>query len=100
MPEQCKTSTSETHHKTVRAQIVFSDELPPGCPPFELPDGRMMMEIELDDLTLIVIRPGSMDRRLYDELNRYCARVTGLGIWSRDPSRAGVLGAVKALASL
>ncbi len=99
MPEHCTTHTStSTSRKTVRARIVFSDELPPGCPPFELPDGQMMMEIELDDLTLIVIRPGSMDRRLYDELNRYCDRVTSLGIWSRDPSRSVLLRAAKALA--
>lgn len=90
MPEDCKSNI----RKTVRAQIVFSDELPPGCPPFELPDGRMMMEIEFDDLTLLIIRPGAMDRRLLDELNRYCDRVTTLGIWSRDPSRQGVIKAL------
>lgn len=84
MPEHCNSTTARN---TVGAQFVFSDELPPGCPPFELPDGRMMMEIELEDLTLIVIRPDSMDRRLLDELNRYADRVTTLGIWSRDPSR-------------
>ena len=87
MPEDCKS----TARKTVRAQYVFSDELPPGCPPFELPDGVMMMELELDDITLIVVRPGSMDRRLMAELNRYADRVTTLGIWSRDPSRIGLL---------
>lgn len=91
MPEHCSTSTAR---KTVRAQIVFSDELPPGCPSFELPDGRMMMEIELDDLTLIIVRPGTMDRRLLDELNRYADRVTSLGIWSRDPSRQGAFQAL------
>lgn len=87
MPEHCN---SATVRKTVRAQYVFSDELPRDCPPFELPDGRMMMEIELEDLTLIVVRPGAMDRRLLEELNRYADRVTSLGIWSRDPSRRGV----------
>lgn len=89
MPKECTTST----RKTVRAKFVFSDELPPGCPPIDLPHGRMMMEIELDDLTLIVLRPGSMERALFDELNRYAERVTTLGIWSRDPSRilAGAL---------
>lgn len=87
MPEHCNVTTAR---KTVRAQFVFSDELPPDCPPFELPDGRMMMEIELEDLTLIIVRPDSMDRRLLDELNRYADRVTRLGIWSRDPSRQGV----------
>lgn len=86
MPEECK---AETARKAVRAQIIFSDELPPYCPPFELPDGHMMMEIELDDITLLVVRPGSMDRKLLDELNRYADRVTTLGIWSRDPSRMG-----------
>jgi hypothetical protein len=91
MPEHC---TASTARKTVRAQIVFSDELPPGCPPFELPDGRMMMEIELDELTLIIVRPGTMDRRLLDELNRYADRVTTLGIWSRDPSRQGAFQAL------
>jgi hypothetical protein len=95
MPQHCKTNV----RKTVRAKFVFSDELPPGCL-YELPDGEMMMEVELDDLTLIVIRPGSMDRRLYDELNRYCDRVTSLGIWSRDPSRVSAIQAVKALAGL
>lgn len=83
MPEDCKS----TARKTIKAQYAFSDELPPGCPPFELPDGCMMMEIELDDLTLLVVRPGSMDRRLLNELNWYADRVTTLGIWSRDPSR-------------
>ena len=34
----------------------------------------------------------------YDELNRYCARVTGLGIWSRDPSRTGLLHILEAYA--
>jgi hypothetical protein len=95
MPEDCKSTT----RKSVRAQIVFSDELPSGCPPFELPDGRMMMEIELEDRTLIVIRPGSMDRHLLDELNRYADRVTTLGIWSRDPSRALLIRALAATAS-
>lgn len=85
MPEDC----TSTVRRTVRAQYVFSDELPPGCPPFDLPDGRMMMEIELDDITLLVVRPGSMDRSLLTELNRYAERVTRLGIWSRDPSRVG-----------
>lgn len=97
MPEHCK---SRTARKTVRAQYVFSDELPPGCPPCELPDGLMMMEIELDDLTLLVVRPGSMDRRLLDELNRYADRVTSLGIWSRDPSRVPAVQALKTLAGL
>ena len=83
MPEDCQSSV----RRTVRAQYVFSDELPPGCPPFELPDGRMMMELELDDITYIVVRPGSMARTLLAELNRYADRVTRLGIWSRDPSR-------------
>jgi len=87
MPEDGKSNI----RKTVRAQFVFSDELPPGCPPFDLPDGRMMMEIELDDLTLLVLRPGSMDRALLAQLNRYAERVTTLGIWSRDPSRSGGL---------
>lgn len=91
MPEDCKSSATR---KTVRAQLCFSDELPPGCRPFELPSGRMMMELELEDLTLIVIRPGSMDRRLYDEYNRFLDRVTSLGIWSRDPSRGGILEAL------
>src|SRR5687768_13153526 len=85
MPEHCTTST--TTRTTVRAQLCFSNELPPGCPTFELPDGHMMMEIELDELTLIILRPGSMDRRLYDEYNRYLDRITTQGNWSRDPSR-------------
>jgi hypothetical protein len=91
MPEHC---TANTVRKTVQARIVFSDELPPGCPPFELPDGRMMMEIELEDCTLLIIRPGSMDRRLVDEMNRYADRVTTLGIWSRDPSRQIIASAI------
>jgi hypothetical protein len=94
MPEDCKS----TARKTVRVQYVFSDELPPGCPPFELPDGHMMMEIELDDVTLIVVRPRSMDRALLDELNRYADRVTTLGIWSRDPARTGRLRALEGAA--
>ncbi|HSE05911.1 MAG TPA: hypothetical protein VLK35_17315 [Methylomirabilota bacterium] len=96
MPEHC---TASTARKTVRAQIVFSDELPPGCPPFELPEGRMMMEVELEDLTLLIVRPGSMDRALLDEMNRYTDRVTTLGIWSRDPSRTGLPAAPLSLVS-
>jgi hypothetical protein len=96
MPEHCNVSTAR---KTVRAQIVFSDELPPGCPPFELPDGRMMMEIELEDLTLLIVRPGSIERSLLEELNRYADRVTTLGIWSRDPTRVGISAALLGLAS-
>lgn len=88
MPEDCKASTAR---KTVRAQFVFSDELPPGCPPIDLPDGHMMMEIELEHLTLIIVRPGSMERSLLAELNRYADRVTRLGIWSREPSRRGLM---------
>lgn len=95
MPENCKSTT----RKTVRAQICFSDELPPDCPPFDLPDGRMMMEVELDELTLLILRPGSMDRQLYDEWNRYLERITRLGIWSRDPSRVGILRALFGAAS-
>jgi hypothetical protein len=95
MPEHC---TASTARKTVRAQIVFSDELPPGCPPFELPEGRMMMEIELEDLTLLIVRPGSMARELLDEMNRYAERVTTLGIWSRDPSRSGLSAAMLSFA--
>lgn len=94
MPEQCKASNVR---KAVRAQICFSDELPPGCPPFELPEGCMMMEIELDDLTLVVIRPGSMDRELYDQYNRFLDRITTQGNWFRDPARSGLLGAVKGI---
>jgi hypothetical protein len=97
MPEHCKNRTVRT---AVRAQIAFSDELPPGCPPFELPDGVMMMELELDNLTLLIIRPGSMDRRLYDQWNAYLDRITSLGVWSRDPSRVSVVQAIKALAGL
>jgi hypothetical protein len=52
MPENCK-STVRT---TVRAKICFSNELPGGLPPLELPEGAMMMELELDDLTLLIIR--------------------------------------------
>lgn len=95
MPQDCTTSSAR---KTVRAQFCFSDELPPGCPPFELPEGHMMMEVELEDLTLLIVRPGSMDRRLLDELNRYADRVTTLGIWSRDPSRTGMVRAMMSVA--
>lgn len=95
MPEDCKSNT----RKTVRAQFVFSDELPPGCPPFDLPDGHMMMELELDEVTLIILRPGSMERALLDELNRYAVRVTTLGIWSREPSRASAARALAAVIS-
>ena len=35
-----------------------------------------------------------MDRGLFDELNRYAERVTTLGIWSRDPSRSALAGAL------
>ncbi|MET7944219.1 hypothetical protein [Streptomyces sp. NPDC005302] len=48
-----------------------------------------MMEIELVDETLIVIKPKSMERPLYEEWNRYLERVTRLGIWPREPSRSG-----------
>ncbi|MFD5632403.1 hypothetical protein [Streptomyces sp. NPDC127072] len=76
--------------KVVRARIVFSDELPEECQrKFEWPEGRYMMEIELEDETLIVIRPASMERPLYDEWNRYLDRVTGQGNWRREPSRSG-----------
>ena len=92
MPEHCNNRT------TVRAQLCFSDELPPGCPSFELPAGHMMMENELDDLTLLILRPGTMDRQLYDEYNRYLDRVTSQGNWSRDPSRSGTLDLLKSLA--
>lgn len=95
MPEDCNTHTTRT---TVRAQLCFSNELPPGCPSYDLPDGHMMMEIELDDLTLLILRPGTMDRRLYDEYNRYLDRVTTQGNWSRDPSRRITLDLMKSLA--
>ncbi|MDT0387883.1 hypothetical protein [Streptomyces dubilierae] len=93
MSEECTASNA----RTVRARICFSDELPPECGDFELPGDRMMMEIELEHLTLLVLRPGSMDRRLYDEWNRYLDRITTLGIWSRDPSRSGVLGMLRSV---
>lgn len=95
MPEDCSTATVR---KAVRAQICFSDELPLGARGFELPPGRMMMEVELDDATLIIVRPGSMDRQLYDEWNRYLDRVTSQGNWSRDPSRTGLLRVLKSMA--
>lgn len=91
---------ASTVRKTVRAMFIFSDELPPGCPPITLPDGVMMMELELDDLTLIVLRPGSMDRRLKDQLNTYADRVTRLGIWSREPSRGRGLAEMLACATV
>ncbi|MGW3192152.1 hypothetical protein ACWDBT_30410 [Streptomyces ardesiacus] len=47
--------------------------------------------MELDDLTLVILRPGSMDRRLFDEYNRYLDRITTQGNWSREPARAGLL---------
>lgn len=96
MPEHC---TATTARKTVRAQIVFSNELPPDCPPFELPDGRMMMEVELEGITLLIVRPGSIDRVLLEELNQYAERVTTLGIWSRDPNRTGISVALPGFAS-
>lgn len=74
--------------KTVRARIVFSDELPTECPPIEWADGVNMIELELEHETLIVIRPDSMVRPLYNEWNRYLDRVTGLGIWTREPHRS------------
>lgn len=95
MPEDCSTTTVR---KTVRAQLCFSDELPLEAGEFVLPPGRMMMEVELDDVTLLVIRPGSMDRQLYNEYNRYLDRVTSLGIWSRDPSRVGLLDILRSMA--
>jgi hypothetical protein len=72
---------------TVRAQICFSDELPANIPPFGLPPGVNMIEVELDDITYIIIRPGGMERPLYDEWNRYLDRVTTQGNWHREPSR-------------
>lgn len=90
MPENCKRPV----RTTVRAQICYSNELPEGCPPLELPEGRMMMEVELDDLTLLIIRAGTMDRALFDEWNRYLDRITSLGIWSRDPTRTSVFRAL------
>jgi hypothetical protein len=78
-------------HKTVRARICFSDELPEGCPQFELPPGTNMMEIELEDETLIVVRPGGMTRPLYDEWNTYLDRVTTQGHWTRESTRADAL---------
>lgn len=94
MPEDCKASATRTA-RTPIAQLCFSDELPPGCPPFDLPEGRMMMEVELDDLTLLIIRPGSMDRALYDEYNRFLFRVTTQGHWCRNPSRQAMIKALK-----
>lgn len=82
-------SKANAPRKTVRARIVFSNELPEGCPPFELPDGAQMMEVELIDETLIVIRPDGMTRPLYNEWNRYLDRVTGQGNWQREPTRSG-----------
>lgn len=84
MTEDGKLSSQK---KTVRARIVFSDELPAQCQPFEWPEGRNMMEIELPHETLIVIKPGGMERPLYDEWNRYLDRVTGQGNWRREPTR-------------
>ncbi|NUS83629.1 MAG: hypothetical protein HOY75_13010 [Streptomyces sp.] len=83
MTEDSKPATP----KTVRARIVFSDELPPECPPLTWAEGVNLIEFELDDETLIVIRPGSMERPLYDEWNRYLDRVTTQGNWRREPSR-------------
>lgn len=80
-------SEGTTTRTTVSARIVFSDELPAACQPFVWPDGVNMIEIELDDETLIVIRPASMERPLYDEWNRYLDRVTSQGNWKREPSR-------------
>jgi hypothetical protein len=83
MTQDSKTST----RTTVRARICFSDELPANIPPFELPPGVNMVEVELADITYIIIRPSSMERPLYDEWNRYLDRVTGQGNWRREPSR-------------
>lgn len=87
MPEDSSQASTHVIKKIVRARICFSDELPPGCPAFELPDGVNMMEVELDDTTLIIIRPGSMQRPLFDEWNRYLDRITTQGNWSREDSR-------------
>lgn len=87
MPEDSNQANAHAIKKIVRARICFSDELPPGCPPFELPDGVNMMEVELDDITIIIIRPDGMQRPLYGELNRYLDRVTTQGNWSREGSR-------------
>jgi hypothetical protein len=93
MSEQVSDSTASTS-RTIRAQLRFSNELPPGCPPFELPEGNMLMEIELPHLTLLIIPPGSMDRSLYDAFNRYMERVCSQGNWIRNPARDAILGAL------
>jgi len=49
-----------------------------------VPEGRTMVEVELPDETVIVVRQGLMDAELVDEWNRHWAEATHNGRWRRS----------------
>ena len=49
-----------------------------------VPEGRTMVEIELQEETVIVVRKGLMDPELVDEWNRYLTEATHTGRWQRS----------------
>ncbi|MFJ6440219.1 hypothetical protein [Streptomyces sp. NPDC091649] len=56
------------------ARIQFSDLVP---------DGRQMVEVEVEGETVFCVRTGAMEPALADELNHHWAHATRSGKWLR-----------------
>ncbi len=52
-----------------------------------LPDGKNLVQIEVDGETIMVVRRGEMSQALIDEVNAHLRHVTRNGIWVRVRSR-------------
>ena len=60
--------------ETIRARIEFTDLVP---------EGRVMVQVERPNETVICVRPGEMSEALAAEWNRHLAHATRSGRWLR-----------------
>lgn len=67
-------SSSSEHVGNAGARIEFSDHVP---------DGKHLVEVELDDETVFCVRRGEMSDELFDEWNTHMAHATRSGRWLR-----------------
>lgn len=72
-----KAPAAATHTENPSARIQFSNAVP---------DGKNIVEVELDDETVFCVRPGEMSEQLLAEWNEHMAHATRSGRWIRTPT--------------
>lgn len=65
---------AQSSQRIAGARIQFSELVP---------DGRHMVEVEVEGETIFCVRNGEMDPALADELNQHWAHATHSGKWLR-----------------